>query len=70
MPTLSPLGQQTVSEVSQSYGFSPGAVECALLAVAAGRGSMAQFSHPELGGSGPWMSGGMTMIGDMFNGSL
>ena len=28
---------------------------------------MAQFSHPELGGSGQWMQGGMTMVGDMFN---
>jgi hypothetical protein len=28
---------------------------------------LAQFDHPELGGSGQWMSGGMTMVGDMFN---
>lgn len=31
---------------------------------------MAQFSHPELGGGGQWMQGGMTMVGDMFNGGL
>lgn len=31
---------------------------------------MAQFSHPELGGTGQWMQGGMVMIGDMFNHSL
>jgi hypothetical protein len=31
---------------------------------------MAQFSHPEFGGSGQWMQGGMTMIGDMFNNYL
>ena len=28
---------------------------------------MAQFYHPELGGNGQWMRGGMTMVGDMFN---
>jgi hypothetical protein len=31
---------------------------------------MAQFSHPELGGRGQWMAGGMTMVGDMFNHGL
>jgi hypothetical protein len=31
---------------------------------------MAQFSHPEFGGSGQWMRGGMSMIGDMFNSGL
>jgi uncharacterized repeat protein (TIGR03803 family) len=27
----------------------------------------AQFSHPEFGGSGQWMRGGMIMVSDMFN---
>ncbi len=31
---------------------------------------MAQFYHPDLGGGGQWMRGGMTMVGDMFNGGL
>ncbi|MEP7453411.1 hypothetical protein [Phyllobacterium sp. SB3] len=31
---------------------------------------MAQFNHPELGGLGQWSSGGMLMIGDMFNADL
>ena len=31
---------------------------------------MAQFNCPELGGSGQWMSGGMAMVGDMFNHGL
>ncbi len=31
---------------------------------------MAQFSIPELGGSGQWMQGGMTMVGDMFDNAL
>ena len=35
-----------------------------------GRGSMAQFNHPEFGGSGQWMRGGMIMLSDMFNNVL
>jgi hypothetical protein len=31
---------------------------------------MAQFSHPEFGGSGQWMRGGMIMVSDMFNNPL
>jgi hypothetical protein len=41
-----------------------------LQAVYNGNGSMAQFSHPEFGGSGQWMSGGMTMVSDLFNTNL
>jgi hypothetical protein len=41
-----------------------------LQAVINGNGSMAQFNHPELGGSGQWMRGGMVMAGDMFNHGL
>ncbi|NND92871.1 MAG: SHOCT domain-containing protein, partial [Granulosicoccus sp.] len=41
-----------------------------LVAVSDGGGSMAQFNCPELGGSGQWMRGGMTMVGDMFNHGL
>jgi hypothetical protein len=41
-----------------------------LIAVNNGGGSMAQFNCPELGGSGQWMRGGMTMVGDMFNNGL
>lgn len=36
-------------------------------AVNNGGGTMAQFNSPELGGSGQWMRGGMTMVGDIFN---
>jgi Short C-terminal domain len=45
-------------------------VAAMLDAVMNGNGSMAQFSHPEFGGSGQWMRGGMIMIGDMFNNTL
>jgi hypothetical protein len=32
-----------------------------------GRGAMAQFNPPELGGDGQWMRFGMAMVGDRFN---
>jgi hypothetical protein len=41
-----------------------------LESVIRGNGSMAQFDHPEFGGSGQWMQGGMTMVSDMFNNYL
>jgi hypothetical protein len=52
-----------------SHGFSPEAVAHARAALERGSGTMAQFSHPELGGSGQWMPG-MVMIGDAFNAPL
>lgn len=70
MRTLTPQGQQLISDLAQRYGFSPDAVTTALWAVANGNGTMAQFSHPEFGGGCQWMQGGMTMVGDMFNNSL
>jgi hypothetical protein len=41
-----------------------------LFSMMAGRGGMAQFSHPEFGGSGQRMAGGAIMISDMFNNAL
>jgi hypothetical protein len=70
MQTLTPAGQQAVQQLSQRFGVSTSAVETLLGAVNAGGGSMAQFYIPELGGGGQWMRGGMTMVGDMFNGGL
>lgn len=70
MRSLSPAGQQTINAIAQRYGFSSDAVQTLLEAVSNGHGSMAQFNHPELGGSGQWMSGGMIMLGDMFNNYL
>jgi len=67
---LSPTGQQAVDDLARRHGFSPDAVASMLDAVTNGNGGMAQFSHPEFGGSGQWMRGGMTMIGDMFNNVL
>ena len=70
MKQLTPEGQQLVNDLSQRYGFSQDAITHMLFAVLNGNGSMAQFSHPEFGGSGQWMQGGMLMLGDMFNYSL
>ena len=70
MLQLSSAGQQAIQDVAQRHGFSFDAVLSMLGSVINGNGSMAQFSHPEFGGSGQWMQGGMTMIGDMFNNYL
>lgn len=67
MRELTEQAQRAVYDLAQRYGASPDAVRTLLHAVVAGNGTMAQFSHPELGGSGQWMQGGMTMVGDMFN---
>jgi hypothetical protein len=67
---LTPAGQQAVQNLSQRYGVSSDAVMTLMAAVNAGGGTMAQFYHPELGGGGQWMRGGMTMVGDMFNSRL
>jgi hypothetical protein len=70
MPELTPEGQRIVNDLAQRYSISPDAVTHMLIAVVNGNGSMAQFNHPEFGGSGQWMRGGMTMVGDMFNSAL
>lgn len=70
MPQLTIEGQRIASQLSLSSGFSLDAVTHMIVAVLNGNGSMAQFSHPEFGGSGQWMRGGMIMVGDMFNNHL
>lgn len=59
--------QAAIAKVAADNGVSTGAVQALFDALAAGGGTMAQFSHPELGGMGQWSRGGMLMIGDMFN---
>jgi len=70
MKQLTPEGQQIINNIAQRYNFSPDAVFSLLQSVINGNGSMAQFNHPEFGGSGQWMRGGMIMLGDMFNNGL
>jgi hypothetical protein len=70
MRPLTSAGENAVHSLAQRYGVSVDAVRTLLSAVSAGGGNMAQFYHAELGGGGQWMRGGMTMVGDMFNGAL
>ncbi len=70
MQNLTPAGEGLVSDISGRYNLSRDAVVHMLVAVNNGGGTMAQFNCPELGGSGQWMRGGMTMVGDMFNHGL
>ena len=70
MRKLTSQGERAVADLSARYGVSTGAVRAMLEAVRLGNGTMAQFSHPEFGGRGQWMAGGMTMVGDMFNHGL
>ena len=70
MRTLSFTHQKAIDELAERHGFSRDAVTSMLESVARGNGTMAQFDHPEFGGPGQWMAGGMTMVSDMFNDSL
>lgn len=70
MKTLTEEGQQAVVDLAGKYGLTLQSVETLMHAVIKGNGTMAQFDIAELGGSGQWMKGGMTMVGDMFNNGL
>jgi hypothetical protein len=67
---VTPEAEKALADIARRHGLSPDAVLTMLVAVQAGGGTMAQFSIPELGGSGQWMRGGMTMVGDMFDHAL
>jgi hypothetical protein len=58
------------AELAARTGFSEPALRVLWEALLRGQGRQAQFDHPELGGMGQWLRGGMTMIGDMFNTAL
>jgi hypothetical protein len=70
MSKLTPEGEKIISSLAERYALGADAVRMMLDAVAQGGGTMAQFNLPEFGGSGQWMRGGMTMVGDMFNNSM
>lgn len=67
---VTPDTERAITEIAQRHGLSREAVLAMLFAIHAGGGGMAQFSIPELGGSGQWMRGGMTMVGNMFDNAL
>ena len=58
---------EVLTKIALTHGVGVGAVEIALRALSHGRGTMAQFSHPDFGGMAQWSAGGMSMVGDMFN---
>ncbi|TPM34581.1 hypothetical protein FJ967_21260 [Mesorhizobium sp. B2-3-4] len=60
---------ELTARLAREHGISEGAVTAVLDALRRGGGTMAQFSHVDFGGMSQWSSG-MTMVGDMFNGSL
>jgi len=70
MDMLTEEGRRVVEDVAQRHGVSTDAVQALLFALVAGRGTQAQFNHPDLGGFGQWSQGGMIMVGDMFNQGL
>jgi len=70
MQQLTSEGENLVNDLSRRYNLSRETIIYMIGAVNNGGGSMAQFNSPELGGSGQWMRGGMTMVGDMFNNGL
>jgi hypothetical protein len=68
---VTPEAERAITDIAQRHGLSREAVLAMLFAIRAGGGTMAQFSIPELGGSGQWMRGGMTMVGgNMFDHAL
>lgn len=70
MTGLTEQGRSTVHDIAADAGVSDEAVMAMLHALQKGHGKSAQFDHPELGGMGQWMRGGMTQVGDMFNHDL
>lgn len=70
MQEPSPELRRFVTELQRRHGVSGDAVLTLARALVAGRGTMAQFSHPELGGTGQWSQGGMTQVGAMFDDAL
>jgi hypothetical protein len=70
MQLLTDSAWNELSNIAQRYGVSTDAARALLDALWQGNGTMAQFNHPDLGGYGQWMRGGMIMVGDMFNNGL
>ena len=70
MATISETVRRRIAQIAQRSGFSVEAATAMFDALRTGNGTMAQFNHPDFGGPGQWMRGGMTMVGDMFNDAL
>lgn len=59
-----------IQSLAQQTGFSVPAVEAMRRSIVDGGGRMAQFDHPEFGGAGQWMKGGLLMISDFSDAGL
>ncbi|SDN31736.1 Short C-terminal domain-containing protein [Methylobacterium phyllostachyos] len=59
-----------LQSIADRHGVSLDAVRHLVQALERGHGTMAQFDHPDLGGMGQWFSGGMVMVGRMFDDGL
>ena len=59
-----------LAAIAERHEVSVEAVRHLMRALEAGHGTMAQFDHPDLGGMGQWFSGGMVMVGRMFDADL
>lgn len=70
MSVFTDAGSLDIATLAERHGFSEEAVRHVATAVAQGNGSMAAFDHPELGGPGQWMRGGLLMLSDAFNHEL
>ena len=70
MHDLTPEARARLEVIAARHGVSPDAALALLRAIAVGKGVMAQFDHPELGGMGQWLRSGMVMVGDMFDTGL
>jgi Short C-terminal domain len=70
MRDLPPEARRRLDSIAARHGVSPDAALVLLRAMAVGKGVMAQFNHPELGGMGQWLRSGMVMVGDMFDPGL
>ncbi|MES1931724.1 hypothetical protein T35B1_03886 [Salinisphaera shabanensis T35B1] len=70
MASTTSTSEPRLEALAQRYGFSVEAAHVLNKAVMQGHGNMASFNHPELGGAGQWMRGGLLMIEDAFNHEL
>jgi hypothetical protein len=68
--TLTSDSTEKIQELAQRYGMSVEAVQAIWQALSNSNGNAAQFNHPELGGAGQWMRGGMTMVGNLSDATL
>lgn len=68
--TLTTETRERLAGIAQAHGFSPQTAEGLFDALRRGGGMQAQFDLPEAGGMGQWSSGGMLMIGQMFDSGL